>query len=43
MMEELPEWATITILLVMLVVVFIGDFHIIKYWMSDDNKKDKKN
>jgi len=42
-MENLPDWLTIGILFLLLIVVFVGDFHIIKYWMSGDDKKDKKN
>ena len=42
-MENLPPWLTVGILILLLIVVFIGDFHVIKYWMSDNDKKDKKN
>jgi len=41
-MEELPRWVTITILFIILVVVLIGDIHVIKHWMSGDKKKNKK-
>jgi len=41
-MENLPDWLTIVILFVLLIIVFIGDFHVIKYWMSDDKEIDKK-
>jgi len=41
-MEELPGWVTISLLLIILVVVLVGDFHVIKYWMSGNKKKNKK-